>query len=94
METPNRVRGILVDPLTKQGSKGKKKHVVFVNLPKFDEREEEAKIIANRKKYKKEKEGVTISFSLKKVKNPFRSIQIKPSDPILVTPFNKYFLSD
>ncbi len=74
--------------------KEKKKSVFFPHLPEFNQAEEEAKIISNRKKYKKDKDGSSIGICLKKIQKPYTRIQIKPNDPILTNPYNKYFLSD
>lgn len=91
------VKGILMDtsiPKQRRDSKNKKRSVAFANIPEFNAADEEAKIISNRKKYKKDKDGSTIGICLKKVQKPYARIQIKPNDPILTTPYNKYILSD
>lgn len=68
----------------------KKHQVIFVDLPEFKEADEEAIIVKNRKKYKKEREQINIH----RLKKKLYKFQIKPNDPILSTTYPKYYLSD
>ena len=78
----------MVDHKTAQ--KKKKKQVTFTDVPEYREGEEEAIITRNRKKYKKDRDMINIH----RLKKKLHKIQIKPNDPILYTPYPKYYLSD
>eukprot|EP00347_Sterkiella_histriomuscorum_P013290 403365282 len=69
---------------------GKKKNVVFTDLPEFREEDEQAIINKNRKKYKKDRDPINIH----RLKKKLHKFQIKPNDPILSTTYPKYYLSD
>jgi hypothetical protein len=82
------LKPILYDPYVKR--KPKKLNVTFTDVPEFKEGEEEAIIVRNRKKYKKDRDMV----NLHRLKRKVHRIQIKPNDPILALPYSKYYLSD
>lgn len=83
------MKSIMVDPLSRVQRRNKKR-VAFRDVSEYREGEEEAIITRNRKKYKKDRDMVNIH----RLKKKLHKIQIKPNDPILFTPYPKYYLAD